>query len=460
MDRSEGRRRAATLTIVSPAAPEPVRAKCRARIAGLALAAGVALAAFDAGAAEVALPPFYEGIAGLGATGRLGEVVASEAVATGIPNARAWRIAYVSSDLLDRPTIATGLVIAPEGDAPPEGRPIMSWAHGTTGTAQNCGPSQEWDPAQPLNEYFLIGGTSSTDFGVPAANEFIAAGYVLVATDYQGLGGGGTHQYAISQTQARDAIDAVRAVGSMGLSGAGRKAAIYGWSQGGGATLSAASSPDYIARTGTAFDGIDLVGFVALAPQDVAAMAPPGPLDDAASAKMLAGLTTAFTDNVFDFTHFSMNIWATAATFPGLKLTEMFTADGASAIDEIFSKKCMHPASDTLNFNFGSDYKTLLNPAPTNQRAWVEAILKGSVQPIVPIAPVIIYWGTKDTTNPPVMGEKYREQMCKMGGNVTRVQLPGEQSHFTTPGASQPLYIPWVADRFAGKAIPDGCDPT
>ena len=97
-------------------------------------------------------------------------------------------------------------------------------------------------------------------------------------------------------------------------------------------------------------------------------MAPPGPLDDAASAKMMAGLTTSFTDNVFDFTHFSMNLWATAGTFPGLELTELFTADGATALDEIFSKKCMHPASDTLNFNFGSSYKSLLNPSPTNQR--------------------------------------------------------------------------------------------
>jgi len=426
--------------------------------AGLALVAGVAFAPFDAGAAEVALPPFCQGVIALEPSGKLGEVVATEAVATAIAKARAWRIAYVSSDLLDRATIATALVVAPDGDAPPEGRPILSWAHGTTGTAQTCGPSQEWDPAQPLNQYFLIGGTSSTDFGIPAADELIAAGYVLVATDYQGLGGGGTHQYAISETQARDAIDAIRAVGGMGLSGSGRKAAIYGWSQGGGAALSAASSPDYIAKAGTAFDGIDLVGFVALAPQDVAAMAPPGPLDDAAAAKMMAGLTASFTDNVFDFTHFSMNLWATAATFPGLDLTEIFTADGAKALDEIFSKKCMHPASDTLNFNFGSDYKNLLNPTPTNQRAWVEAILKGSVQPVVPVAPVIIYWGTKDTTNPPVMGEKYRDQMCGMGGNVARVQLPGEQNHFTTPGASQPLYLPWLADRFAGKPIANGCD--
>ena len=67
---------------------------------------------------------------------------------------------------------------------------------------------------------------------MPAATQFITQGYVLVATDYQGLGGGGIHQYANAATQARDMINAVRAVGSMGLSGEGKKALAYGWSRG------------------------------------------------------------------------------------------------------------------------------------------------------------------------------------------------------------------------------------
>ena len=45
----------------------------------------------------------------------------------------------------------------------------------------------------------------------------------------------------------------------------------------------------------------------------------------------------------------------------------------------------------------------------------------------------------------------------KLGGNVARMQLAGEKTHFATPGASQPLYLPWIADRLAGKPAPDGC---
>ena len=68
---------------------------------------------------------------------------------------------------------------------------------------------------------------------------FIKEGYVLVGTDYQGLGGGGRHQYAVAASQARDVIDSIRAVSSMKASGAGKKAIVYGWSQGGGATIAA-----------------------------------------------------------------------------------------------------------------------------------------------------------------------------------------------------------------------------
>ena len=157
--------------------------------------------------AAVSLPPFYEAAAKIIPDGKLGDIVKQEKVPTPIAGAQAWRIAYIASDIADRKTVVTALVIAPTGEAPLEGRPIVAWAHGTTGAAQNCGPSQVPNPAQPLNEYFLLGGNSWTDYGVPAAEEFIRSGYVLVATDYQGLGGGGRHQYMVSVTQARDAIE-------------------------------------------------------------------------------------------------------------------------------------------------------------------------------------------------------------------------------------------------------------
>jgi pimeloyl-ACP methyl ester carboxylesterase len=408
--------------------------------------------------AEVSVPPFYESVMQMKAEGKLGQVISKESIPTEIPGAQAWRIAYISSDLNDQKTIATGLLIAPVGEAPAEGRPVISWAHGTTGTAQNCGPSQVDNPVVPLNQYFVIGGNASTDYGVPAVESFIKAGYVVVATDYQGLGGGGKHQYALSKTNARDAINAIRAAGDVKEAGAGKKAIIYGWSQGGGATLAAANSGDYISQQGTAFDGIAIEGFVAMAPQDMAAPVLKVTSLGVSNDVMLGLVTDVFSGNVFNFTHLAEFLWATQAAFPDkLKLTDIFTEKSAQTLDEVMTNKCVHVASDTLNYAYGEQFASLINPRPTNTKAWVDAILAGSVPDTKPVAPVIIYWGTRDTVVPPVMGKLYREQMCKKGGNVTRVQLPGDQNHFSTPAVSEPLYVPWIADRLAGKPVPDGC---
>lgn len=424
-------------------------------LAALLVSASVLLAP-AAQSAEVALTPFYKRIVEMKPEGALGQVIAQEEIETAIPDARAWRIAYVSSDLHDKPTISTGLIIAPRGDVPKD-RPILAWSHGTTGTAQNCGPSQVPDPAQDLNEYFLIGGTSWLDFGVPAATDFIKQGYVLVATDYQGLGGGGKHQYAIAATQGRDLINSIRAAGSLGLSGDNRKAVIYGWSQGGGSVLAAASSTDYINQKNTAFDDIEIIGAVALAPDALGPMVPKEALADEASAgKAFQELSAAFNDSVFNFSHLAMNLWAMEGVFPGLKLTDIFTADGARIIDEIQSKKCMHAGADTYNFNLGASYKSLFNPQPANILGWLTAIVEGSVPADKPVAPVQIYWGDKDTVVPPIQGATYQKQKCAMGGNVQRIPLPG-QTHFSTPPAAQPIYTQWIKDRFDGKPVADGC---
>ncbi len=257
------------------------------------------------------------------------------------------------------------------------------------------------NPAAPLNLYFLPNGNASTDYGVPAIETFIKAGYVVVATDYQGLGGGGKHQYTVAATNGRDAINAIRAAGDLKEVGAGKNALIYGWSQGGGTTIAAASSDDYINQTGTAFDGIELVGFVAMAPQDIAAAAPQGEITEATSAAMLRGLVSSFSSNVFDFTHFAQNMWATQSAFPEkLKLTDIFTEDGAKLVDEVMMNKCIHVASDTLNYAVGDKFSAMLKATPTNTKAWADAMLAGSVPNAKPVAPVIIYWGTKDTVVP------------------------------------------------------------
>lgn len=104
---------------------------------------------------------FYQTLPDVNAADPLGKVIKAEKIETSLEGADAWKIAYVSSDVSHRKTISTGLVVVPKGGA--DNRPVVAWAHGTTGTAQSCGPSQILDPAQPLNQYFLMNGNSWTD---------------------------------------------------------------------------------------------------------------------------------------------------------------------------------------------------------------------------------------------------------------------------------------------------------
>jgi pimeloyl-ACP methyl ester carboxylesterase len=300
-------------------------------------------------------------------------------------------------------------------------------------------------------------GNSWTDFGVPNGQEFINEGYVVVATDYQGLGGGGRHQYAVAQTNARDLINSARAASSLTEVGAGKRTIFYGWSQGGGAAIAAASLPAYQTQLGTAADNLQYLGFIALAPEDLAAVLPKTPLDEANASKVMAQFTAENVPNIFLFTHFMMGLWGTQAAYPDLKLSDILTEEGTKVADQLSSNKCVHAMADSFNYAYADKYRSLLNPVPNNSLAWIKAFIDGSVKPVKPVAPVVIYWGTKDTTVPPVMHELYQKQMCSLGGNVTRVQLPGEQSHFSTPGVSAPLYLAWAKDRMNDKPLTNGC---
>lgn len=402
------------------------------------------------------LAPFYEEVGKMSPNGKLGQIIKQEKIKTSVKGAQAWKIAYISSDVAGRKTISTGLIVSPVGQAPKEGRSILAWAHGTTGTAQNCGPSQIINPASPLNQYFLMNGNSWTDYGIPNIEEFIKEGYVVVATDYQGQGGGGKHQYAIAGTNGRDVINSARAASSMKEVGAGKKTIVYGWSQGGGATIAAASLADYQSQKGTAADNLEYLGFVALAPDDLAAVLK-RPANEAEANQVIAGFTKSNVPNVFSFAHYVMALWGSEAAFSNIKMTDILTEEGAKAVDKLASNKCVHVMADSFSYAYGDNYQSLLKPQATNTVAWVNAFIDGSVPPVKPVAPVVIYWGTKDTVVPPVMHELYQKQMCAMGANVQRIQLPGEQTHFGTPPVSAPMYLAWVKDRVAGKPLANSC---
>ena len=54
----------------------------------------------------------------------------------------AYRVLYRSVGLNGEPIAVSGVVIAPTGAPPPGGRPVVAWAHPTTGVTTRCAPSR------------------------------------------------------------------------------------------------------------------------------------------------------------------------------------------------------------------------------------------------------------------------------------------------------------------------------
>lgn len=160
-----------------------------------------------------------------------------------VPNtARAQRFLYSTRDVHGKMATSTAAVFLPGGTAPKGGRPVIAWAHGTTGLGDDCAPSTQ--SRSPRDSAYLA--------------HWLKQGYAVVSTDYVGLGTPGLMSYLNGPTEAHSIVDSVKAVRQLGLPLA-RKWAIVGQSQGAGAALSGA-------RHATAFSagsGLDYRGVVA-----------------------------------------------------------------------------------------------------------------------------------------------------------------------------------------------------
>ena len=153
-----------------------------------------------------------------------GALIRSEHIVGSPLGSSAWRIMFHSTDLNGRDVVNTGLVVIPAAKPPAGGRTIVSWGHPTTGVAQKCAPSRALDP------FDLVEGLT----------DFLNRGYVVVYTDYTGMGTAGPDSYLIGETAGRNVLDAARAARRLLKDDASDRVVLWGHSQGGQAALFAA----------------------------------------------------------------------------------------------------------------------------------------------------------------------------------------------------------------------------
>jgi alpha-beta hydrolase superfamily lysophospholipase len=379
----------------------------------------------------------------------------------------ACRILYMSTLHDGTPVAVSGIVLWPDGSGPDgsgpdgsglggsgrdgsgrddsgprDGRPVVAWAHGTVGGPQQCAPSAPPKPAVDLDDYFSFQSPYGIDVGVPALTDFLAEGDVVVATDYQGLGTPGVHQYVVAATETNNVLDSVLAARQIRAAHAGHDTAVLGWSQGGGAALFVGQD-----ATGYARD-VHVVG--------VAALAPAADLGPEFRGLVLPGPSTATSRS--HNAALRVNVYrGFLAAYPELKASDVLQPAGVQALagDGV---ACIEHFADVIQSNYAetNQMDTLFQKLRDVPQSWYKRFDENTAGYSASEAPVLVMQGTDDSVINPHSTAQYIRRACKFSQAVEYTTYAGA-THQTIPFVARAEYLGWIADRFAGRVAPSNC---
>ncbi len=265
------------------------------------------------------------------------------------------------NDGKDTARAVSGIVAIPKGTPPAGGWPIISWAHGTVGSADKCAPSMDSDALADINDptnppltvHRKINRAPHT-----MLNAFLDAGWAVVMTDYEGLGTAGWHPYLNGPSEARGVLDMVRAAHQFGAKEGikfSNKFAIVGHSQGGHAALFAASlQKEWVPE-------FDLVGVTAIAPASS-----PDKLQGLPAATLLP-IPPKEKEKIRQALPFlPLAIVGAQRGNPDINLDAIFTEKGLALFKKTIDSECRTELSQTDNWAqpLGGYFKAASNPFP------------------------------------------------------------------------------------------------
>jgi alpha-beta hydrolase superfamily lysophospholipase len=340
-----------------------------------------------------------------------GTIIRSVAISAPV-GAKAWKVLYHSRAVDGHDLAVSGVIVAPTGAAPKAGRTVVTWAHGTTGLADQCAPSKAADAAAEL----------------AFVDQLLKDGYVVAATDYEGLGTPGVHPYLVGESEGRGVLDAARAAQALAATGAGDRVLVAGHSQGGQAALFAGELAKSYAPD------LHVLGVAAAAPAaDVEHILPL-----AGSIKGGGG-------------YLVMGVEGFHAAYPQADPAAVLTPD-ALAKANIALTQC---GSDVLNAYSGSTGEVIAHD-PLSIPA-IQTLLHANSAGNRPAgAPLLIVQGTADTTIPQVLTDAFTQKACAIGDTVDERLYPGA-THGSVIVAAQADIVSWLDDRNAGKPAPSTC---
>jgi pimeloyl-ACP methyl ester carboxylesterase len=350
--------------------------------------------------------------------GTPGSLIRAEPMLGAPDGAAAYRILYRSTGLHDEPIAASGVVVIPAGPPPPGGRPIVAWAHPTTGVVPRCAPSRALFVFQQMQ----------------GLRTMVERGYIVAATDYPGLGTVGPHPYLVGVSEARAVLDSVRAARGLPQSGGGRRFAVWGHSQGGQAALftgiiAKSYAPD-----------LELVGVAAAAP-----------------ATELATLMAADLGSSGGRNLTAMTLWSWQRVFDAPMDRVVHAA--AIAVVNLLAGECIESIYDLLVRSKTAaplERVFLSVQNPLELEPWRALAATNTPGALPSSIPVFISQGEADGLVRPDVTKDYVRQLCQAGSKVRLLLLPNVNHGFIGRDSANAA-VDWMADRFAGGAPPNDC---
>jgi alpha-beta hydrolase superfamily lysophospholipase len=360
--------------------------------------------------------PFYE-VAADELSGRPGTIIRVQPLGGAAHGASAYKVLYRSVGLRSEPIAVSGVIVVPAGPAPAGGRPVVAWAHPTTGVARHCAPS-------------LVPEVLSWIHGLDA---MLARGYIVAATDYPGLGTVGPHPYLIGRSEGRAVLDSVRAARELQESGAGTRFATWGHSQGGHAALFAGELAHGYAPE------LQLVGVAAAAP-----------------ATELGELFHADIHGIEGKVLGAFALWSWSRVFD-LPLDDVIRPTAPLVLNNIASQ-CNDAPRQLFRIGFAEqafEREGFLSIDITSVDPWRKLMAENTPRRLPAGVPAFLVQGTSDTVVLPRVSEKFRRILCRAGTPVMFVTVPGDHGASATLGA--PAAVEWIAGRFANQPAPSDC---
>lgn len=350
-----------------------------------------------------------------------GRLIRSEPLTTGVPaGAQAWKILYTTTNTDGTPAVSSGTVIAP-ADPGSEPLPLLSVAHGTTGVVAKCAPS--------------LSATPFADGAGTTLEEMVTKhGWAAVTSDYIGLGTAGTHPYLVGDAEARNVLDASRAVQEFSEIRTTTDTVVWGHSQGGqGALWTGQIAADYAPE-------LTIKGVAAFAPAaDLFGLAE-ADKNEAAGKTVSAYIATTWNE-----------------LYPELDLEEHLTPGSAGGVERIRD----------LCFNGKDVLGAILSGSQIPNQVFPNALLDGAFgdqlkaqEPTGPFpAPVMVAQGLADPLVKPALQQDWVTGRCDAGEAIDYRTFPG-LSHNTLVAADSPLnpqLVQWTLDRWNGEPATPSC---